>query len=647
MALIQLDVTSSPFEAGRAFGEVGAYEELRGEATFAIDPRLPQNQPITDLLLAPTDADHRVRCTADVRILRPRVGGSRILLLDVVNRGSPIAARFTSDDFLPPGTDAGSGSGWLFERGYTIVCCGWQHDVPRGDGRFGLTAPEAKQAGQPLSGRIMSVQQPPENAETLPIGSSSGATGLQHVAYPPLDLSAEDAVLLERDHSYGPDRVIPRAAWSFVDAGHIRADAGFGAGKTYVLVYTAVGAPLTGLGLAATRDIVSFLRFASPEAGNPCAGQLDYALAFGASQTGRFLRQLLYLGFCEDEAGRLAIDGVLPHIAGSRLIESNWRFGQPSYNAADSLSCTFPYLDADQTDPVAGRTDGLLRRARERGVLPKVMHVNSSCEYWASQAALVHTDLDGSTDAAIPANVRVYHFAGTQHGSAPVSLAPATTLAGQGENPANSIDYRPLLRAAIANLDAWVRTGTEPPPSRHPNRASGTLVTREAAAKQLSQLPGAGVPDHLPPFARLDMGPRAEEQRQASQLPPRFAEHLPELVAATDADGNELGGLRHPDVTVPLATYTGWNPHRGPDGTTSLLPLTGATVPFAPTAAARAESGDPRPAISERYPSREAFLDQVRTAANELVRQRYLLPEDVDLLVSRSGGRYDRFTATH
>ncbi|MGH2519594.1 MAG: alpha/beta hydrolase domain-containing protein, partial [Chloroflexota bacterium] len=388
---------------------------------------------------------------------------------------------------------------------------------------------------------------------------------------------------------------------------------------------------------------VSLLRFAT--AGNPCAGQLDYAIAFGASQTGRFLRQLLYLGFCEDEAGRLAIDGVLPHIAGSRLIESNWRFGQPSYNAADSLSCTFPYTDADQTDPLTGRTDGLLHRARERGMLPKVMHVNSSCEYWASQAALVHTAMDGSADAAIPSNVRVYHFAGTQHGAAPVAVTPAATLNGRGEYPANSIDYRPLLRAAIANLEAWVRTGTEPPASCHPNLASGTLVTRQAAARQLAGLPGPGVPDHLPPFARLDMGPGAEEQRQASRLPPRFAERLPELVAATDADGNELGGLRHPDVSVPLATYTGWNPHRGPDGTTSLLSLTGATIPLPPTAAARAASGDPRPAISERYPSREAFVEQLRAAATELVSQRYLLPKDVDLLVSRSASRYDRLTA--
>ena len=648
MALIRLETATTSYENGREFGGVGAYERIRGRAHFALDPAAPANQLITDLSLAPRQSDGRVHFSADVSILKPvdPDRGSRRLLLDVVNRGNPVAVRMMDDDYYPPGTDAGAGCGWLFERGYTLVCCGWQHDVPENQGLFSIDAPEAMVNGQSLTGRMMSVQQPAANTQELYLSDGTGIT--KHVAYPAANVDERNAVLLERDYPFGPPSTIPREEWRFArldrgqpvpDPTYAYHEPGFKAGKTYQVIYTAKGAVITGAGLAATRDFVSYLRFASRADGNPCAGLLDYALAFGASQTGRFLRQMLYLDLCHDESGRLVFDGLLPHIGGGKLIEANWRFGQPSYNGQDSTSSLFPFTDEDQTESVAGRTDGILRRSRMTGSLPKVVYTNSSCEYWGSQAALTHTHLNGQEDAVLPDNVRIYHFAGTQHVPAPLPLAQPP--GPHGQNFPNSLDYKPLLRAALVNLDAWATEGTAPPASRYPNLNNGTLVSRESVRPYFDMLPGAGVPSHLPPFAQLNFGPGAIEKHHATLLPPEVLEKLPELVAAIDEDGNELGGLRHPELDVPLASYTGWNPRLLSSGETAPMMLVGSILPFAAIAPNREMSGDPRPSIAERYPSREAFLAEVRKAANALVLNRYLLARDLQYVVEYAGKRYD------
>lgn len=647
MAVTRLELQSNSYADGRSFGDAGPAEELSGLAYVALDPANPRNATIADLARAPRNQDGLVEVVADISILRPAdpAKRNRRLFLDVVNRGNPIMMRLT--DSNPFGE---ASSGWLLQQGYTVLRCGWQHDVPRKPGVFGIEVPDAvDDSGQPLKGRISSLHTM-DSHETVIVLSDR-----DHRPYPAADLNEAGAMMTVREHVAAPAHVVPRDRWRFArlvdgqavpDANHVYYPDGFLPGHVYEVTYTAVGAPVTGAGLAASSDVCSFLRFGSAAAGNPSAGEIDFVLASGASQTGRFLRQLLYLGLCEDEEGRLVFDGLLPHIAGGRLIEAGWRFGQPSYVGPYSVANQFPYTDAVQTDPLSGREDGLVKRAKARGRMPKVMHVNTSCEYWGSQAALIHLTPDCTADAEIPDDVRVYMLAGTQHISTGLPLSKVAPEVGRGAYHLNTIDYRPLLRALVTALDDWATRGVEPPASRYPRLDEGTLVRREAVREQLAGvLPGPGVPEHCPPVLRLDFGSGASESHVAEVLPPRVLAELPGLVCAVDEDGNEVAGIRHPDVAVPLATYTGWNPrHAAIGGTSQLLRSNGATIPFARDIIEAEAASDLRRSVEARYVSKEAYVASVREAAQALVAQRFLLAADVEPLVAYSSERWDDFT---
>jgi hypothetical protein len=549
---------------------VGAYEELAGEAEFAVNPNQPLNSVIVDLPLAPRDAEGKVRFTADVRILRPVAAerGNRGLFLDVVNRGTSIFTRMLEPG--PMGPSTGITEGFLLRRGFTVVTCGWQHDVPRGSGRFGLTAPEASQDGQRLTGDVSTMRTIDAPTDTLALDST----------YAPVD--ATTGRLIESEVPGGPGRELPRERWWFVPGAlQVRYADGFVLGKTYAVTYTAAGAPLTGVGFLALRDLVSHLRQTDG---------LTFAIALGASQTGRFLRQFVHLGLCEDEDGALVLDGILAVAAGARTTDANRRFGQAS--SQDPTPPVFPFTDALQTDPVTGRTDGLLRRAFERGKVPRVIHLNTSSEYCASSAyihssaALSHLTADGVADVDVPDNVRIYLCASTQHAPSALPLGTGDVPAGRGVNAPNTIDYKPFVRAAVDNLTDWIAGSAAAPPSRYPRREDGTL--------------GA------------------------------------DLRPATDADGNELGGLRHPDVSVPLGTYTGWNPRDAAIGGAGLLlRATGSTIPFAPE--------DNR----ARYRNRDEFLAKIGRAAETLVAERYILHDDVAGVVRASGERWDEFVGVN
>jgi len=473
-----------------------------------------------------------------------------------------------------------------------------------------------------------------------------------HRPHPTADLHDRDAVLTVQDHEDAPPQTIPRQQWSFArlesgsvvpDATHIYLASGFVPGKVYRVVYTTAGAPVIGLGLLAMRDMVSFLRYGSAQEGNPCAGHMQYAYSFGRSQSGRFLRHFLYLGLNQDERDRLVFDGLIPLVAGGGRGEFNQRFGQPSNSNKYSVKNLFPFHDTVQTDPETGRTDGLLARLCARGKVPKIFFINTSAEYWGGHAALTHIDLDGKHDLVPSETVRIYHFAGTQHG--PGNLLLTDTGAAddsRGQHKPNSVDYRPLLRAALVQLDRWV-TGQAPPPSCHPRLDDGTAVPPEHTAAAFQALPGVQFPAYLRSIARLDFGTGADEGI-TTVLPPKVGKPYTNLVAAVDADGNERAGIRLPDISVPLATYTDWNP-RHPDigGSGQTLSLLGSTIPFLATQAEREASGDPRPSIEERYASKEDYLRQVQQAAEVLVQQGYLLAEDLSTVMEQASQRYGLF----
>ena len=655
MAVTKLLLTSRrPFAAEKAFGQVGPYEQLDGTVSFAVDPTHPANQLITDLKLAPRDVSGRVHFSADWRILRPvePQRGNHRLLFDILNRGrGPGLRNLNSAQDVAPTEPLDPGNGFLMRQGYTVAWCGWQHDVPDAPGLMRLRAPEALTLDGPISGKIMVTFQPTTSTCVQFLADRL------HRPYPASNLEDRDAMLTEQSHEDAPERIIPREQWSFArlengcvvpDAAHVYMASGFAPGKVYQVIYTTTGAPIVGCGLLATRDMGSFLKYGSAREGNPCTGDLQYAYSFGVSQSGRFLRHFLYLGLNQDEQDRTVFDGLIPHVAGGKHGEFNHRFAQPSSQASRSPNNLFPYSDVEQTDPETDRTGGLLARLAAQGKMPKVMHTYTSSEYWGGHGAMVHIDVTGSRDLDIPESIRVYHFGGTQH---PVgTFPPQDTDARQGyrgQHPFNWTDYRPLLRAALVNLDRWVTHGEPAPPSSHPRLDHGTAVPPEQLATTFRAIPGVTLPEPLRHFERLDFGPQTGI---ATHVPPVSGKPYPRLVPAVDQDGNEVCGIRLPFQTVPLATHTGWN-LRHPDiggagqtlasGGASGGTLIGATIPFPATREAREATGDPRRAIAERYVSKADYLEQVRQAAQTLVQAKYLLAEDADELIGQAAQHYD------
>jgi hypothetical protein len=645
MSATRLDVQSrSLVLEGRPFGAAGAYEKLAGTLRFAVDPGHAVHACICDLSRAPRNAEGRVDFAADFALLRPvdPARGNRGLLLDVPNRGRKIAlAMFNSAvRVADPTTAEDFGNGFLMRHGWTVAWIGWQPDVPRVDGLMALDAPRAPGA----SGLVRCEFRPNAAIDVLPMADR------YHIPHPAAELDDPGARLTVREHVGAAAAAVPRSAWRFArrvdgglvpDASHVHLETGFVPGCIYDLVYRAADSPVVGLGLLAVRDTAGFLRWAPAAAGNPCAGTLDRAVVFGVSQSGRFLRHLLYLGLDEDAQGRVVFDAVVPHVAGARRGEFNLRFGQPSLNAQESVGSLFPFTDEVQTDPVTGRRDGLLARLAARGHRPRIVSINTSAEYWRGDGSLTHTDVEGR-DVEPAAGTRLYLFAGTQHTPGALPPPPADpNTGGRGQHPFNVVDYAPLLRAALANLDRWLREGLEPPPSVVPRLADGSAVTGESTAQRFGAIPGVRFPEHVVRPARLDFGPEIE-RGVATELPPKVGAPYPTFVPAVDADGNETTGIRPVELAVPLATFTGWNPRHPEQGAPGdLMAMMGSTLAFPRTRRERERRGDPRPSIEERYASREAYLAAVRAAAEALVAARHALAEDVEAMVERAAECWD------
>jgi hypothetical protein len=618
---------------GKSFGDVGAYEKIIGKVRFAVDPASPANQRVVDIDKAPRDSAGRVRFSADLYVLVPKDPGrgNGAVLFDVLNRGRKnLLVNF---NHAPPRHDptkeADFGDGFLLRHGFTLVWVGWQFDIPSRDGLMGLDAPPVLEDGRPVIGQVTTsfIANTSEPTHALTdLGRYADTTG-----YRPINAARAADMLTVRDGFLGQAHLLPADRWSFTQIGGgpglgehaaLVLEGGYEPGHVYELTYAAQGAVVSGLGFAALRDLASALKHGATA---PFA-QARYAYAFGRSQDGRLLREFMYEGFNADERGERVFDGVIAHVAGAaRGGDFNARFARPN-GLAYFVATLFPFLDLPQKDPVTGKSDSLLAHlAAEQQ--PKIFYTNSSTEYWGGgrAAALTHTTLSGA-DAQLPDNVRIYLFAGTQH--VPGGFLPSQ---GPGQQQANPNDYSWGERSLLIALDRWVRDGTAPPASRYPRLAEETLIPQPQL--DFPALPGVHSPASIPGPYRAD-------------LPGLPADHpLPFLVPNVDRDGNEMAGIRLPDVAVPVATYTGWNfrnPSIGqPD---QLLPLTGSYIPFAVTRAAREQAGDPRASLEERYADRASYLARVNAAAADLVAQRYLLAEDQAAVVARAMARWDAVT---
>jgi hypothetical protein len=295
----------------------------------------------------------------------------------------------------------------------------------------------------------------------------------------------------------------------------------------------------------------------------------------------------------------------------------------------------FPFSDIEQTDPEGGLTDGLLTHNLKPQHRPKVFYTNSAYEYWGRAASLIHTAIDGKSDAALPETTRIYFVAGSQHG--PSGFPPSIGIGQQRNNPMN---YRWALRALLLALDRWVADGVEPPASRYPRIADGTLVAPEKL--NFPKIPGVNYSTRIHAAYRADYGPKFISDGIVSNQPPKIGNAFPMLAPAVDADGNETSGIRLPELQAPLATYTGWNLFNAKAGPTDeISSMAGSYIPLARNAAARKAAGDPRASIEERYPSREAYLGRVSEAALELAGDGYLLEQDIAEVLRRAAGHWD------
>ena len=607
-----VEITSrADVQNGAAFGDTGAYELLTGRVHIAVDPKNPRNQVVADLDKAPRNAAGKVELSADLSILKPKdaAKGNGTLLLDVVNRGNRTV--LGSFNRAAPGD---YGDGFLLRHGFTVAWVGWEFDVPERPGAVRIDVPAA--AG--VKGRVRAVQTPNES------GASLQFTDL--VRYAPADVAAASATLTVRDGALGKPSAFKRSEFT-IEGNRVTLESGFQAGRTYELSYDAANPPVAGLGFAAVRDTVAWLKRSADAPVKP-----QRALAFGSSQSGRYLRTFLYFGFNGDEQSRQVFDGVMAHIAGASRLDLNRRWATPT-NLGQFDATSFPFADAALRDPVTGAVEGALENPRAKDFKPKVFYTNTGVEYWGGgrSAALIHTTPDGAKDLELPDNERVYFLTGSQHG--PTRFPPSQpSLGAQRENPN---DYWLAMRALLLSMDAWLRDGTAPPPSRYPHLADATLVA--AAKVAFPAIPGVRAPQSLP------VGPRSANPLVAKEGAPGAA--LPYLVPQTDGDGIELAGVRLPDIEVPLATYTGWN-YRNPaiGGEDTLYPLLGSYIPFHNTAAARTAAKDPRPSIAERYASKQAYVDRVKAVADKLVAERYLLAEDLPAVLDRAGRHWDLLT---
>lgn len=629
--------TREPYLESRVFDGIGSYERLRGKAYFAVDPKHAANHTVIDLELAPRNDAGLVEFSSDVELLAPKdlSKANGAILYDVNNRGNKLAL-----GMFNTGADE-----FLMRKGYVVLWSGWIAETQPGGGRLRLSAPVATENGKPIIGPVRAefVIEAAAERHTLAMWANQGC-------YEPTERGEREAVLTWRAREKDARAVIPRKQWRFEkrwveDNGErgqlpvidLVVAGGVQPGYIYEVVYEAQGPIVQGLGLAGIRDLLSYLKHEMSEK-NPLfvtdtkKPAIKLAYGFGVSQSGRCLRQFLYDGFNADESDRQVFDGVIPHVAGGGLGFFNHRFASPTRHNGQHdnhlfPADQFPFTYGDETDPFTGREDGILHRDRARGTVPKVMHTQSSSEYWHRAGSLVHTDPRGEHDAKLPPEVRVYCFGGTQHGA---GGGFAATVPGNGQLITNPADYRPLLRALLTALDEWVRTGKEPPPSVHPRIADGTLVGWRESESGWQGIPGVRYPEVIQQPEHVDRGPEFYRFRRSTIEPPISRGSYVVRIPKCGADNNELGTLQLPAVEVPVATYASWNTRNrsvGAEG--EMLGLQGGYIPFAKTPADREKFGDPRPALLERYRDFDDFRAQYRAAVDRGVAQRTLLSEDV------------------
>lgn len=639
--------------SGKSFGAVGTYQKIRGIASGQLDPNDPKNKVITDIGLAPRNANGMVEYSMDFYILKPSDASkaNKKLFFEVNNRGGKQFGSFNqSAGGNNPTTAADAGTGFLMNQGYTLAWAGWDAEVS------GDPSPDTLKITLPVA------RNPDGSAITGPsyeyLVADNQTTKSFTTYYKTASTDTTKATLTRRQSLTDTPTVVPSTEWSWTSANTIAlaGNAAFQQSWIYELNFTAVDPYVAGIGFAAQRDFVSFLRSAQADSlgtPNPVAGGINRVLSWSLSQPARFMNDFVWLGFNQDTRGQKVFDGVFNWIGGGNGLGLNYRFaqaGRTERNRQNHLNAegVFPFSYTSTTDPLSGKTDGRNLRCSASNTCPAVMNVVSGNEYWVKGGSLLTTDPATGADVAEPANVRNYYIAGSQHGNASATSAAPTMCTQFG----SGVDPNPALRALFVALDQWV-DGTPPPPSAVPSTSNGTAVlastgpysdlgigTVSQAALGFPTIPKALYSGLITVRNQFNFGTRFDLGILDIYPPKPSGRYYPNSVSKVDADGNEIAGIRLPEVVVPVATNTGWNLRSsafggkadGTDGCES----SGSSIVFAPTAAARLAQGDPRLSLAERYSSRADFVSQRTAAANALKARRLLLQDDVDAYVNRA-----------
>jgi Alpha/beta hydrolase domain len=614
-----LKVESPAFE-GRTFGAVGTYDRIVARATIAVPPDDINNKIIVDLDRAPRNAQGQVKAVTDVEILRPTAtaNGNRTLFYEVLNRGSKLGLALFND--IPAVTNdlakaADAGNGFLMNRGYTVVWSGWQGDIIPGGGRMTFSPPVVPGVtGLAREDFIF------DHTDNPAIGTLS---------YPAVDLDPVKAKISVREREADPRTAPAGLGVSFESPTKIsvKRPEGFDTGAIYEFIYIAKDPKVMGLGFAATRDVVSFLRNETADdngTANPLTGRIDRAIGFGLSQSGRYLHDYLYLGFNADEAGRTVFDGLMPHISGGKKTFTNYRFSQPGrspYEHADMLypGADFPFTYPVITDSVSGKSDGFLARCLAAGNCPKIIKSDSELEFYQQRASLVVTDTEGNA-ITMPDNVRLFLLSNLQHYSLARDKSQMVKVCA---NPTNPLNAGPVVRALLVAMNLWIAKGTLPA-SRYPSRTDATLAPPWANAVGFPNIPGFAYPSRIAQPTALKF----------EDMPPSKGTAYPVFVPKTDADGRDVAGIHVPTLEAPAATYTGWNLRKAGFSEGELCDNNGSMIPFAATREERLKINDPRPSMAERYPNDGDRAAAIAKAAQQLVRDRLLLEEDAGLFIA-------------
>ena len=657
--VVRVEITSrGDIQEGKPFGNAGAYEKIIGRVYFAVDPSNLHNRQIVDLDKAPRNAHGEVEFSADLYLLKPKdmAKGNGSVLFEVSNRGGRGILSLVN------GREGEYGDGFLMRQGYTIAWVGWEFDIGDAPGRLKLAAPIAHEAdGKEIHGPVRTDFTLAEKRDDMPLGHIllGPDGGKSYAVDDPKDEFNRNRLSV-RDTPAGERQWIPATEWSFAhmvqgqltpDPHYVHLNGGFTPGRIYVVEYSSKNPAVVGVGLAAVRDFLSYLKY-DPQATAP----VKRAYAVGISQSGRFLRHFIYQDFNADEQGRQVMDGVIAHVAGAGRGSFNHRFAQPSRDAQPMSSLffptdLFPFTDLPEKDSVTQEKAGVLDAATKSHTVPKIFYTNTSYEYWGRAASLIHTTTDflHTQDAAPAPNTRIYFLAGLQHFSG--AFPPQRTTPGNpdytGQQPQNPNPIQWYWRALITDMEQWVKDGKKPPESVYPRIADKTLVT--FAQWSFPKIPGVNKPHDVSQawsipceVELLHSKTIAPSRIPRGQITSEDGFCVEEqfgyggLVPQSDADGNDLGGVRLPELQVPLATYTGWNlrdPSIGaPEQRVSFL---GSWIPLAKTAEERKKSGDPRLSIAERYKSQEEYMSKFEQAAKKLIEQRFLLQEDLPAILER------------